>query len=505
MRWLAACLVLLAVACSAPTATESTPVETTVGIVVSTLPTTTTSTAAATAGLPGIGDSMYPNLGNGGYDVEHYALDLQFDGDRLTGVATLTLHATRPLASFYLDLTGLTVTSVTVDGSPAGFEAADELLVYPAQSLAVGQPIAVRVEYEGVPVAVPSEASSFAVGWRESVDGWFAISEPAGADTWFPSNNHPLDKATFVISVTVPQGMVAISTGTLTEVGQTNQGATFRWESVSPVAPYLVALAIGDFEREESTTSGGVSIVNYFDDDLSASDRHLFDRQGEMLDYFASLFGEYPFSEYGAIVLETIQTPVALETQTRPTFGTQILTLGEAVVAHELAHQWFGGSVSVADWSDVWLSEGFATYAQWLWVEHTQGVAALQEEIAGAYGTLSGAALVGSAGGEVAAFEQALALYPPPGAPRVDDLFNGSVYMRGGLTLHALRLEIGDAGFFDLVEAWATTHRYGNAGTNDFLDLVEELADSSTRNLAEQWLFNPILPAIEEMDLRPPG
>ena len=245
-------------------------------------------------------------------------------------------------------------------------------------------------------------------------------------------------------------------------------------------------------------------MVNYFDDDLGASDRHLFDRQDEMLDYFASLFGEYPFSEYGAIVLETIQTPVALETQTRPTFGTQILTLGEAVVAHELAHQWFGGSVSVADWSDVWLSEGFATYAQWLWVEHTQGVDAMREEIVGAYRTLSGAALVESAGGEVAAIEQALALYPPPGTPRIDDLFNGSVYMRGGLTLHTLRLEMGDDRFFSFVETWATSHRYGNAGTGDFLDLVEELADSATRNLAEEWLFNPVLPAIEEMDLRPP-
>ena len=146
VRWVAACLVLLAAGCSAPAATDSTPVETTVGTVASTLPAATPSTVAAAAGLPGIGDSLYPNLGNGGYDVDHYALDLLFDGERLTGVATLTLHATQPLASFYLDLTGLTVTSVAVDGDPAGFEMVDELLVRPTQSLAVGQSISVRVE-----------------------------------------------------------------------------------------------------------------------------------------------------------------------------------------------------------------------------------------------------------------------------------------------------------------------------------------------------------------------
>jgi aminopeptidase N len=448
---------------------------------------------------------MYAGLGNSGYDVDHYALDLDFDGERLAGTATLTLHPTKPLSSFYLDFTGLSVMSVTVDGETAGFETSDELLVRPLRPLTEDRAVVVVVEYQGAPASIPNVAGRFRVGWHKSVDGWFALSEPAGAETWFPSNNHPLDKATFSLRITVPAGLVAVSSGVLREQNETAGGSTFVWESDDPIAPYLVALAIGDLERRTSISGEGVSIVNYFDDDIGPADRLIFDRQGEMIDFFAGLFGPYPFDEYGAVVLETANVSAALETQTRATFGTQILALGEPVVAHELAHQWFGDSVSVADWSDVWLNEGFATYAEWMWTGHSRGAAALAGEVESAYRTLSGAALVESTGSAVAAYEQALVAYPPPGTPQPTDLFNASVYIRGGLALHVLRMELGDQRFFAVLQNWATTHRYGNASTNQFLDLVETVGGPAARQLMEQWLFSPALPSIDGLDLHPPS
>ncbi len=448
---------------------------------------------------------MYAGLGNSGYDVDHYALDLDFDGERLAGTATLILHPTEPLSSFYLDFTGLSVMSVVVDGETAGFETADELLVRPLLPLTEDRAVAVVVEYQGAPSSIPNVAGRFRVGWHKSVDGWFALSEPAGAETWFPSNNHPLDKATFSLRITVPAGLVAVSSGVLREQKETVGGSTFVWESDDPIAPYLVALAIGDLERQTSISGEGVSIVNYFDDDVGPADRLIFDRQGEMVDFFAGLFGPYPFDEYGALVLETENVPAALETQTRATFGTQILALGEPVVAHELAHQWFGDSVSVADWSDVWLNESFATYAEWMWTGYSRGEAALAGEVESAYLTLSGAALVDSTGSAADAYQQALVAYPPPGTPQATDLFNASVYIRGGLALHVLRMELGDQRFFAVLQEWATTHRYGNASTNQFLDLVESFGGPGARQLMEQWLFSPALPPIDELDLHPPS
>lgn len=464
---------------------------------------TSTTSAPAQPGAAGIGDSMFANLGNGGYDVSHYSLDLEFDGETLTGLATLTVVPQVFLESFQLDLTGMTVDGVLIDGEEIGFDLAEELLVLPEEPLPAGQAVSVVIDYRGTPSTIPNVAGRFRVGWHESVDGWFVLSEPAGADTWFPSNNHPLDKATFSLEITVPDGLEVVSSGEMAGEERASEEVTYRWQISDPTAPYLLALAIGDFDRVDDSTVAGVPVVNYFDRQIGESDRALFDRQPEMLEFFTGLFGEYPFDTYGALVLETEQVPAALETQTLSTFGTQILVLGEAVVAHELVHQWFGNSVSVADWGDIWLNEGFAIYGQWMWAENTGGAGALDREVVAAYGAMTGSGL--SSGSEAARYEQARDLYPPPGSPAADDLFNLSVYLRGGLTLHALRLRLGDPTFFELLETWATEHRHGNARTGDFLELVEDLGGQEARVLAEDWLFSRDLPPIDELGLHPPG
>lgn len=505
-RWVWPLLVLL-VACSgiSPTTTEETTLPSTVssGAIEST--SSSLAIPVPQPGDAGLGDSLHPALGNSGYDVGHYALDLTFDGDRLEGTATVTMRPTVLLESFYLDLTGMEVESVTVDGMSVSFEVGDELLVFPDSPLAEGVDTEVVIGYGGFPASIPNVAGRFRVGWHESVDGWFALSEPGGAETWFPSNNHPLDKATFSLRMTVPAGLTVVSSGTLTDETSNDGLTTFTWESTDPIAPYLVGLGIGEFDRTVEESSGGVPIVNYFDTDLLAGERAKFERQDEMMDFFTEVLGPYPFAEYGALVLETANVPAALETQTRPTYGTQILVLGEAVVAHELAHQWFGDSLSVSDWSDVWLNEGFSTYLQWLWAGYDRGEAAFTGEVVAAYRTLSGASLVQSAGSEAAAYEQALDLNPPPGSPPADDLFNQSVYIRGALAVHALRLELGEDAFFDFLKAWTTSNEHGNVSTGQFLQLVSEVGGPDAGALVRRWIFDRELPPIEAMDLAPPG
>lgn len=465
----------------------------------------TTTTVPARAGERGLGDSLYAGLGNSGYDVKHYALALDFDGVHLEGEATISLIPTERLQSFFLDLTGLTVDEVWVDGAPASFNQQEELEIAPEDALDVGREYSVKVSYGGTPQSMSNEAGRFRVGWQASVDGWYALSEPGGAETWFPSNNHPLDKASMELSMTVPDPLEVVSSGTLREVSSADGATTFVWEMSEPIAPYLVALGVATFDRVESVSSDGVPIIDYFDVDVPAGARVPFERQAEMMDFFAGVFGPFPFSEYGSLVLETENLQAALETQTRSTYGTQVLFLGEAVVAHELAHQWFGNSVSVADWSDIWLNEGFATYAQWLWAGYDRGEAAFTGEIIAAYRTLTGSRFAAGAGSEAAAYEQARAVFPPPGLPRSDDLFNQSVYIRGALTVHALRLALGDDEFFSFTRSWLAENRYGNVSTEAFLTGVSEVGGREAQAVVRDWLFGEDLPPIPELQLEPPS
>ena len=223
------------------------------------------------------------------------------------------------------------------------------------------------------------------------------------------------------------------------------------------MASYLATINIDELDVETMESANGIPIRNYYSTGLPADVRKPFARQGEMLDYFSELFGPYPFEVYGVFVMDT-QFGAALENQTMSIFGMDMIDLDdvegtELVVAHELAHQWFGDSVSVADWSDIWLNEGFADYSEGLWIEHTQGREALDEWVKSQYAT-------------VVDFPE---YFPPPGNPPADNLFNGGVYVRGGLTLHALRLEVGDEVFFDILKTYAERYKYGNATTEDFI------------------------------------
>ncbi|MBF6043743.1 M1 family peptidase, partial [Streptomyces sp. NRRL B-1677] len=325
------------------------------------------SAADATPGAPGVGDSYYPDSGNGGYDVSHYDLRLKYQPktDRLEGTATLLATPTQALSRFNLDFT-LDVSEVLVNGKKAAHKqsGAHELEITPAGPLEKGKPVSVVVRYSGVPSAVKVNGYS---AWKRTPDGGVIAQEPESAAWWFPSNDHPTDKATYDISVSVPDDVQAISNGVLASQTSKLGWTRYNWRSTKPQASYLTTLAVGKFDITTDTTASGLPVVNAYSKDLGdnlSSAKASIERTAEITDWESTVFGPYPFTAVGGYV-PNVTSSYALETQTRPFYSPSSFANGanQSVVVHELAHQWFGDSVSVKDWRDIWVNEGFATYA----------------------------------------------------------------------------------------------------------------------------------------------
>jgi aminopeptidase N len=441
-------------------------------------------------GSSGLNDSLFPEFGNGGYDVQHYTLDITVNDvstSDLTATTTIAAKATQDLSSFNLDFLGFEISSITINEQPADFERdGQELTITPATLLQKDEAFTVTVQYSGTPNNLISQSLHFQSGWVTFDSGSFVLSEPDGAASFYPVNDHPLDKASFTFRVTVPEPFEVAANGVLTETIDNGTTNTFTFEVRDPMASYLATINIDEFDIETMESDSGIPIRNYYATGLPASVRRPFARQGEMLTYFGELFGPYPFEVYGSLVLD-VEVGAALETQTMSIYGLDMIDPNdvagtESVVAHELSHQWFGDSVSVADWSDIWLNEGFATYAQGLWTEHIDGRAALDEWIRSIYET-------------VAANSEH---FTPPGEPTADQLFNGGVYFRGALTLHALRLEVGDEAFFEILRTYHEQYKGSNATTDDFISVAESVSGKDLHELFDNWLYNEEIPPIPE-------
>lgn len=431
-------------------------------------------------GAAGAGDPYFPAYGNGGYDVASYDLKLRYDpaGNQLTARASIRATATQDLSRFNLDYTGPTITSITVDGAPAASERdKSELVVTPAGGLRRGAGFTVDIGYAGKPGPVVDGG-----GFLHSASGAVAVGQPESATAWFPVNDHPSDKATYAIEVTVPDGVSALSNGVLTGRDSTAGWTTWRWVERSPMASYLVTLAIGRY-RVKTGAHDGKPVVTAVAESVPAGGtaEAALARTTEIADFLATQFGPYPFGAYGGIVIDDARVGYALETQSRPVYTPAFFqgrTDGTWVVAHELAHQWFGNSVSVRQWKDIWLNEGFATYAEWLWAEH-QGTRSVQRSFEEAY--RSGTADLWTV---------------PPGDPGADRLFNGSVYRRGAMALHALRLATSDDVFFRILRSWAAEKKDSNATTAEFIALAERISGTSLGSLFDDWLFKTSRPAL---------
>jgi aminopeptidase N len=452
---------------------------------------TTTSTTPPTTlvfscpDLPiGLGDSNLPATGNSGYDVATYDLAFDFDipelvsdAPFLTASATLSATATEPLTAFSLDLLGMEVESVTVDGTPVEWCRRDrELIVGPPYALTTGEAFSVRVDYSGNPTEAEGMFDEF-TGVRRAPTGLFVVLEPDGAASLFPSNDHPRDPAAFRVAVTAPSDLDVISVGRL--VAETSNGdrTTSVWESTEPVATYLLPLAIGDFEAVELDATVDMVVYLYEGSDGLGD----FVQQPAILEFFESILGPYPYDRLGGVVVDDAAS-IALETQGMPTYSRDLSY--EDVIAHEIAHQWFGNYVRLDDWSDIWLKEGLASFAELLWAEHRYGLQRYTQQIDGIYGFL---------------VEDPQA--HPPAAPERDEMYTGSVYWRGAFTMVALRDLMGDEPVFDLLRAWVETYGGRTATTADFLALVDERLGTEALGLATAWLNDEIIPPLEARGL----
>jgi aminopeptidase N len=427
-----------------------------------------------TPGSAGLGDPFFPDAGNGGYDVGSYDLKLDYtpESNQLDATATIVATATQDLSAFDLDFRRLKISTLTIDGVDAAYARhGQELVITPAAGIATGSEFTVVVAYSGRPRNVVDPDGS-RDGWIPTDDGAFVAGEPQGAPTWFPCNDYPTDKALFSFEITVPKGVEAIANGALVSRRPEGNKVTWTYRTDETMATYLATSTIGQFRMDLKKVAGLPSVVA-LDPRVAAESRKAVSKQGRMLKFLSGLFGPYPFSQTGVIADFAPEVGYALETQTRPIFDSVV---GELTLAHEYAHQWFGDSVSLQQWPDMWLNEGFASWAQWAWREHEGGPSTAKR-----FQSLE----------RIPASDRALWGFPPAVIPAAPQLFATPVYARGAMTLEALRERVGTHDFLAILRAWAAQHQYGNANTDDFIALAEAQSGEDLGDLFQRWLFSP--------------
>lgn len=430
-------------------------------------------------GASGVRDPYFPKMGNGGYDVSHYGLTLSYDprGKHLDGTAEITARATQNLSAFHLDLKGLDVEGVTVEGKAARWNrAGQELTVRPHDDLDKGETFRATVRYSGTPETITDPDTS-EEGWLRTADGAVGLGEPTGSMAWFPGNHHPSDKASYDIRITVPEGLKAVSNGELMSETTAKGRRTFDWHAAEPMASYVATLAIGKYDVTRSTTKNGLPVYVAVDPTQVKASKKVLAQIPEIMDWEEYNFGPYPFSSTGAIVDRGDDAGYALETQTRPFFPGAPDT---ETLVHELAHQWYGDSVTPKSWRDMWLNEGFATYAEWLWQEDHDGDTA--DEI---FNSLYKGDYY-----DDPADNEAVWAFPPAKPSSAAHISDSPVYERGAMVLHKIRQAVGDDTFYDIIQGWAATHRHGNADTDDFTAYVEKKApDKDFGEIWKDWLY----------------
>lgn len=429
------------------------------------------------------GDSIVPGIGNTGYDAQHYdaAIVVGKDGS-LDAHTTMTALATKDLSQLNLDFVGFDIESVKVNGKKTSFRREDaELIIQTGSPVRKGEEFSVEVEYDGQPKPFPSQHAPVALGWNKFEGGSFVVSEPDGTRGWMPVNDHPTDKATYSFHLNVPKPMVAAANGVLTSIEESEDSRTYNFEAKDQMASYLSTVHVGEYVLSEDVSPGGVPIRNYFPTDIVKEAEHDFGRVPEMMDFFSEKFGKYPFEVYGNIVMDTnLGGAAALETQTLPLYDRGMVTgdrRTERVLVHELAHHWFGNSVSPGDWKDIWLNEGLASYAEVLWTEHKQGpeardrVLARSRQIVDRYGSKD-----------------------PIADPSPRGLFDSKVYQGGQLAVHALRQDVGDDNFFKILKSYGERHRDSTAVTKDLIDISSEIANKDMQPFFDKWVYSSELP-----------
>jgi aminopeptidase N len=455
----------------------------------------TTRPAPSVSGPQGVGDALFPDLGNPGIDVASYDVRIDYDPEsgRIDGDVTLEIDVTEDGTGFTLDAVGLAVDAVTVDGEAVTFvDGGPELSIAPGAPRWAGEQVELNVRYHARAGGWSSSAG-LPAGWFATDGGSYVLNEPDGARTWMPANDHPSDKATWRFELTVPSGVEAIANGRLERHDTAGDRETWVWVHDEAMATYLVQLLTGQYELVEATTPAGLALTSAVLDatpevagDAAAEVDGYLAAIPEQIAFFEGLFGPYPLQSYGISITDS-RPGLAMETQGRSMFseadlpdlasGEQPGYFPQLLLAHELAHQWFGNAVTPARWQDIWLNESFATYAEWLWLDHL----GLDDLEASATRGLQARQVPTVATGD----------------PPVQDLFGAEVYEGGAVVLYALRQLLGPDALHALLREWVTANAGQSATTDDFAALVEARHPDATDwdRFWDEWLFSPSVPS----------
>ena len=428
------------------------------------------ATASATAGAAN--EPFFPHAGTRGYDASYYGIELRYDAKTGGLDATTTMYAfpAGPLKRFSLDFFGPRVEEVRVNREKAKFSRGrGKLVVLPKRPVPEGEYFNISVKYSGVPPTIV-DPDGTKEGWFRTDDGVLAVGEPQGTAAWIPCNNVPADKAVFDFIVTVPDRLKAVANGRRHYFKHRAGLNRYEWREGHPMSPYLAVLDIGrgNIERE---TIAGRDAFTLIDPRLAKQSRPVLAELPKIIRFEGSLFGRYPFESAGSIVDYAPGLGYALESQSRPIYPyVPDLT----TVVHETAHQWFGDSVGLKRWPEIWLNEGFATWVEWYYAER--------------HGRRSAQAIFNRLYRVPASNEK---FWNPPSAHpgSAKNLFGPSVYIRGGMALQALRLKIGTQPMLELLRDWATEHRYGSGTIKEFTDLAENISGRNLDPFFQRWLY----------------
>ncbi|WCZ31689.1 Aminopeptidase N [Corynebacterium massiliense DSM 45435] len=430
---------------------------------------------------------------NTGFTVEHYDLNLDYrvEPNHLSGQAALTVTAdaesAEPSANLTLDMAAtLSADRVSVSGAPRVVrfrQSGGKLRIKLAKAPRPGSTFTIRIQYSGNPRPLRTRWGE--LGWEETFSGSLVASQPNGAPSWFPCDDTPAAKATFRIAVVADDPFTVLANGRLVETKPAGPGNT-RWvfETAHPMATYLATVQVGEYERIPL----GPTTQAFAPAHLRGAVREDFSHQQEMLDFFSDLFGPYPFTDY-TVVITPDELEIPVEAQGLSTFGANHARgqhAFERLIAHELCHQWFGNSVGLTGWRDIWLNEGFACYCEWLWAEHASGGTTTAHRVARSHY-------------DVLQRKPQNITVADPGA---DDMFDDRVYKRGALTLHAVRRALGDAPFFAAVRSYLADNQHSTVTEDDLVAYFHAAAEQAgigthvIDDLLTAWVRQSSLPAF---------
>jgi aminopeptidase N len=424
------------------------------------------------ASVEAASEPFFPHAGNSGYDASYYEVELKYKAKTRAVDARATMYAfpAQRLNRLSLDFVGPRVEEVLVNNEKARFSRhRGKLVVLPKRTVPEGESFTVTVSYSGVPPTI-TDPDGTKEGWYPTDDGVLAVGEPQGTAAWIPCNNVPADKATFDFIITVPERLKAVANGRRHRVSRRGDLTTYGWREGRPMSPYLAVLDIGRGKIVGGTVQGGPAYT-LIDPRLAKASRPVLAELPEIVGFESRIYGGYPFSSAGSIVDYAPKLGYALETQSRPIYPyVPDLT----TVVHETAHQWFGDSVGLKRWPEIWLNEGFATWTEWYYAER--------------HGRRSAETIFNRLYRVPASNEK---FWNPPSAHpgTAKHLFGPSVYIRGAMALEALRLKIGTKPMLRLLRDWAAEHRYGSGTIGEFIDLAEKTSGHDLDPFFQRWLY----------------